>query len=414
MVNDTDILFEYLKNLMYNPKEAHLDLAELGEDFQHLGQGLLYFGECINEQRDFANALAKGNLSLEPPSRENELAAPLKALQASLRHITWQSQQVAKGDYGQKINFMGEFAEAFNTMIQQLDHRQKELVAKIEESQRKTAALEQNNKLLEAMGAGLPDWIIVVNNKTKEYMHYNQSALLAMDSDKIVELEVEKLILDYLAQENPNYHNKQLSIVNSRTGKRYLEINTYNIQWDEEKATTFVFSDVSKELAEKEQLENYAYFDELTRLDNRHRGMMIYQQWLAERREFCLCFIDLDNLKYINDTFGHNEGDYYIITAAKLLSGLASKYSEVLVCRLGGDEFMLLIDEKDPTLIETQLINLRKKLGSKTRNKSSKYPFSLSFGIVKIEKNEKRDASELLRLADERMYLYKRANKNMK
>jgi PAS domain S-box-containing protein len=125
------LLFEYIRDLIYNPAHAVLDVEKLSPDFYDLGEGLRYLGECILETRKFANALSRGELDGESPSRNNEIAAPLKSLQSSLQHLTWQTQQVAMGDYQQHVDFMGDFSHAFNTMIQQLEERrQKDVAAK--------------------------------------------------------------------------------------------------------------------------------------------------------------------------------------------------------------------------------------------------------------------------------------------
>jgi PAS domain S-box-containing protein len=125
------LLFEYIRDVIYNPARAVLDLEKLPPDFHDLGEGLHYLGECILETRKFANALSRGELDGDPLSRNNEIAAPLKSLQSSLQHLTWQTQQVAMGDYQQHVDFMGDFSHAFNTMVQQLEERrQKDVAAK--------------------------------------------------------------------------------------------------------------------------------------------------------------------------------------------------------------------------------------------------------------------------------------------
>ncbi|MDR2181025.1 MAG: response regulator [Synergistaceae bacterium] len=122
-----EYLFRYLRDVMYAPSKARLDLNQLPGSLQRFGKGLQFFCECATETASLAKALSKGALSGPLPSRQNEMAAPLKSLHASLSHLTWQTQQVAKGDYNQRVNFMGDFADAFNTMIQQLDDRWKSL-----------------------------------------------------------------------------------------------------------------------------------------------------------------------------------------------------------------------------------------------------------------------------------------------
>ena len=119
------ILFEYLRRAIYEPVNAKLDIDELPEGFQDFGKGLRYFVDCALEAKELAQTLARGDLSGKPPSPGNEIASSLKSLQASLRHLTWQTQQIARGDYQQHVTFMGDFSTAFNTMIHLLEERRK-------------------------------------------------------------------------------------------------------------------------------------------------------------------------------------------------------------------------------------------------------------------------------------------------
>lgn len=71
----------------------------------------------------FINAIANGNLNVDPPEdpqRQNYVIAQYKQLHSNLRHLTWQTQQIAKGDLKQKVSFLGEFSVAFNKMIEAL------------------------------------------------------------------------------------------------------------------------------------------------------------------------------------------------------------------------------------------------------------------------------------------------------
>ena len=120
-----EILFHYLRDVIYDPENAVLDVGKLPEGFQDFGNGLRYFVQCVMETKATAQALAKGDLNGMMPSPGNEIAAPLKSLHASLRHLTWQTQQVAQGDYQQRVHFMGDFSMAFNSMAQQLEERKK-------------------------------------------------------------------------------------------------------------------------------------------------------------------------------------------------------------------------------------------------------------------------------------------------
>lgn len=76
--------------------------------------------------RRFSLALAEGDLNSSLAVR-GRVAGAFKALQANLRHLTWQTQAVAAGDLGQKVMFLGEFSAAFNTMVDRLKNLQDEL-----------------------------------------------------------------------------------------------------------------------------------------------------------------------------------------------------------------------------------------------------------------------------------------------
>ena len=107
------------------PLDSHTDLVELYAEMLAL--------------RVFGLALAKGDLSQQLQVK-GQFAGALKALQANLRHLTWQTQMIAQGDFSQRVHFMGEFATAFNTMVEHLDRARQELV----ESERRYRLLAEN------------------------------------------------------------------------------------------------------------------------------------------------------------------------------------------------------------------------------------------------------------------------------
>jgi PAS domain S-box-containing protein len=120
-----DILFNFLRDVIYSPASAKLNLDLLPEEFRDLGEGMRYFASCVTECRQLAQALSRGELDGTLPSAGNELASPLKSLHSSLKHLSWQTQQVAKGDYRQRVEFMGTFADAFNSMVIELEERRR-------------------------------------------------------------------------------------------------------------------------------------------------------------------------------------------------------------------------------------------------------------------------------------------------
>ncbi len=98
---------------------------ELPEDYpdNEIKQAVSYINKFINEYNsatDSIHTLSKGELNLEPPKGKMLILQTIKHLHASLKHLTWTTQQIARGDFSHEVDFMGDFSAAFNRMIQQL------------------------------------------------------------------------------------------------------------------------------------------------------------------------------------------------------------------------------------------------------------------------------------------------------
>ena len=104
-----------------------------GEESRHLAELVNRLITFIDQIHQFVVPLAQGELSDIKLAPNNYLASPFKELHSRLRHLTWQAKQVAKGDYSQRVDFMGEFSEAYNAMVIALEHNEKLLRNKIDE-----------------------------------------------------------------------------------------------------------------------------------------------------------------------------------------------------------------------------------------------------------------------------------------
>ena len=397
-----EIFFNYLRDAIYNPTKAELNPENLPEGFRDFAAGLLYYSACVKETADVARDLSKGNLYGKQPSQGNEVAAPLKALCASLRHLTWQAKQVALGDYNQKVDFMGEFAEAFNAMTEQLNVRRKALLEEIESGKRKMEALAQSKNLFESIAGQVPLWIIVMD-KTGVQRYVNHSA-----SEVLLDISFEDRLHGWLmrqAEESKTVPRTEDLELYGNGKEQFFRVELHELQWDEDDTLVFIMTDVSSSRARLKKLEGMAYYDPLTKAYNRHYGMELLADWLEKRNVFICCFVDMDNLKYVNDKFGHGEGDRYILSVAEALGRFAD---DAIVCRLGGDEFMLLATDWTNDTACRHLETLRNEL---TAIDHGTYRHSISYGVVEVDADNTLSASEVLRVADERMYAYKRKHK---
>jgi diguanylate cyclase (GGDEF)-like protein len=156
-----------------------------------------------------------------------------------------------------------------------------------------------------------------------------------------------------------------------------------------------------------------ATLDELTNIHNRRGFKMVSQQSLnlsvRQNTIASMAYIDLDNFKPINDTFGHAEGDKVLTTFAKY-AGSICRDSDILA-RLGGDEFVILFIDTSKDAAENIIKRLTSSLNSYNQNSVNGYDISFSYGIIDIDPSKDNSINALLEEADSRMYEFKKINK---
>ena len=405
MSKTSDILFEYLRDVIYNPSDAALDISKLDSDYVMLGKGLVYFAQCFFQCNELAEALSVGDLDVALPPPENEISAPLKTLHACLRYLTWQTQQVARGDYSQRVDFMNEFSNAFNLLVAQLAERK--LENDISHGQGAAISMEQSNQLLSKITQSIPQQIIVIDRKTHELLFMNESAQNEIINDN----RYPAWLLNQIADDNRGYNlnNYEISYPDKFSRDvRYLSVMSYFLEWKKSDAEAFVITDVTNEKNQIKELEKYAYRDTMTHLHNRFSGILTLNKWLEDKIRFSLVFVDLDRLKYINDVYGHKEGDHYIITVSKHLRVFSP---DSVASRIGGDEFMVLAPDISYNETCTRMERINQKMSNDPYLKEKSYVYSISYGIVFIGDDNNMSSSDILSLADARMYEHKRSRR---
>ncbi|BBB93517.1 SpoIIE family protein phosphatase [Methylomusa anaerophila] len=102
----------------------------------------------FRELYEYAVPLTKGSLNVKRPDKTNFLAGSLKELHSRLNHLTWQAQQIEKGDYKQRVDLVGEFFQAFNSLVIKLEEREQRLKEEILVCQQAEAEVRAQNKLI--------------------------------------------------------------------------------------------------------------------------------------------------------------------------------------------------------------------------------------------------------------------------
>ncbi len=271
-------LFTYLKNVIYHPSQAELDVNKLEEHMRRLGQGLKFLDVCLKETKQLSDNLENGEFTKTVPARaDNPFIGPYKTLQSNLEHLVWVTKCAAKGEDNCHVDCMGDLSKAFNEVFAQLEEQRK-------------------------------------------------------------------------------------------------------------------------------RLEKSAHMDALTGVGNRlYFDLQVKKLW-QKKKPCTVAFIDMDDLKYCNDHFGHTEGDFYIIQISNLLQQVCNK-SELLF-RIGGDEFVILSLGASEKELQERLEAAHERFVKKMKSLVS-YPCGFSFGCTHADKFDDESYNNLLLAADQKMYEYK-------
>ncbi len=163
----------------------------------------------------------------------------------------------------------------------------------------------------------------------------------------------------------------------------------------------------------EDALREMSLVDDLTKVYNRRGFLTVAEQQMKvahrTKKEMSLFYADLDDLKKINDSFGHEEGDAALVEAADLLKD-AFRDSDI-VARLGGDEFVVLAIDIAEGKVSALSRRFREKVQARNARQDSAYPISFSLGISRYDPDRPCTLQELLTQADREMYREKTSKK---
>lgn len=181
-----------------------------------------------------------------------------------------------------------------------------------------------------------------------------------------------------------------------------------------ELANQKLVAEIQERVKAEEAVRRLSLTDELTSLYNRRGFFLLAEQQLRlsrrMRAESYLLFADLDGLKGINDTFGHDAGDRAIIQAANILRHTFQEAD--IIARLGGDEFAVLVTSSlgGADAIQSRLVEETHK---SNQNSPAPYPISMSIGMEACHLIQSASLEDLVTRADAAMYLRKRDRKEV-
>lgn len=148
-------------------------------------------------------------------------------------------------------------------------------------------------------------------------------------------------------------------------------------------------------------LKRMGEIDQMTQLYNRNKYRQMLEEYFPNVEKVAVFFWDINGLKSTNDSMGHDAGDYVITIIAKTIFKIIGTNRSAF--RIGGDEFVMIIENPQEKEIENLLNEWNQNM--KSMNQSSKIPLSASVGYA-VGKGS--DIEELIKKADEMMYREKR------
>lgn len=387
----------YIKNRLHNLVNPESNAMSGVSAEADIGEHLDRLETMIKEVVEFSARIADGDLGVHPP-KKNYIANNIKTLQSKMLHVCWQTSQIAKGDYSQRLEFMGEFSDVFNWMIVEIRQRENELTA--------------YRDVMIGVFNSINSIILLIEPGTGEIVYLNRAAMAETDvraGQKISDHE--SWIGNLMELNKPDM--PPFEFFDKELGKWYL-ISSNAIHWNMGK-TLWLYScaDITKDKTERENLEKAAQIDSFTGVYNHAVGVKLLDEVLTSLKtdeQLCICYMDLDGLKRVNDTYGHIMGDKMIKRFVKGLNDVLRKQD--LTIRMGGDEFLIIFQHMEKSIVEKVICRIVKYF--ENENDESGIPVLFSYGLVRISADDKITSEEIIKNADEEMYrnkVEKKANR---
>lgn len=425
------------------PPHGHPDWAKLLDDLVAI--------------RRFVKDLSTGDLSGELRVR-GHMAGSLKALQANLRHLTWQVQQVAQGDFSQRIDFMGDFSEAFHAMTDSLrQSRAEERAQRLLAEALRDAAAALNSAL------GLDEVLDVILTSLDNVVPHDTLDIFLVDEQGIASVarasgydrvspglaeQVKSLRLS--VARTPNL----LQMAHTHEPCRIDDLSQF--QWvhiiDDHWAKSFLgapiliedhvagfFSLLSKQAGffssehasrlmtfanqtavalQKvrliERLNWLATTDSLTGIANRRHFMELARQECERSLRYgdplSALMIDIDLFKVVNDTYGHAVGDEVLREVAQTVRRALRVVD--LLGRYGGEEFVVLLPSTGLEAALGAAERVRETLAEKKFSSAGQsLHVTVSVGVSALRESPDSLAL-LLNRADQALYTVKQSGRN--
>jgi diguanylate cyclase (GGDEF)-like protein/PAS domain S-box-containing protein len=255
-----------------------------------------------------------------------------------------------------------------------------------------------------------------LNNNAIAYSGYTAEEMIEKDSINIVHPEdreqLKKNAVEMVRGERTFPYEFRIITKDGQT--RWIMETVTSIYYEGKRAILGNSMDITERKRMEEQILALSITDQLTGLHNRRGFLSLAEQQLKlsdrTKRGMLLFFSDLDGMKWINDTWGHEEGDKALIEVATILK--ETFRSSDIIARMGGDEFAVLAIDPDEINPEILINRLQNQLDTHNDQRNRRYRISISAGASYYDPENPSSIDELMARADKLMYEQKKNKKS--
>jgi diguanylate cyclase (GGDEF)-like protein/PAS domain S-box-containing protein len=337
-----------------------------------------------------------------------------------LRQLERDAAILASGELGHRTSIEGEgefgrLGEAFNRMALSMERRRNARVERIDDLQRAKNTLDAviDASPVAIVCSDLDRRLFVWNRAAEDMYGYTEAEVLGQQV-KVVPPELNDESLELWRRACAGEIVPAIETTRCRKDGTLVEVRLAAAPVFAEdgrvRGVAFVHEDITARKRAEEQLRQFAHFDQLTGLANRHAMKERLESLLADgSRQVSIALFDLDGFKEVNDTLGHLTGDRLLMLVAfRLKTAVAGRAPEALACRLGGDEFVVVVPDCASPLRMAEIISeVLTSLSQPFVVGEHVLPLGASAGVA-IAPMHGSDVDELLSNADLALYLAKK------
>ncbi|MDD5312615.1 MAG: MASE3 domain-containing protein [Dehalococcoidia bacterium] len=258
----------------------------------------------------------------------------------------------------------------------------------------------------------------LTNTQFNRLTEYSEQELRGMDPLSLVMADDRQKVKDsavqILRRGGDSFLPYDYRVVTKSGKVKWFMESVISITFEGKRATLGTLIDIAERKQTEELFKSLSLIDDLTGLYNRRGFLALAEQQLKlsfrMNKSITLMFADLDNMKWINDTLGHLEGDSALVAVARILKE-TFRETDVLA-RIGGDEFAVLMVGADETNSDILVSRLHEKLREFNTTGTHNYELSLSIGLAYNSPGTHCYLNDLLERADKLMYEKKRSRRD--